>query len=225
MVWPGGRPVADSGAHWYDQVVAQWANDAQEVERQLVLPGGRPVADRRGHWYDTVDVQWPNACQNARMPPDVQDLHLDEHEIRCRLWCIVKRLHLLQLNFTLLSVFRDTNALKLHKHWRRHFAFCFSFCKIPFIERSNCVPEYCKSAKDVFYTPELYRIEIQLQGLALTWPSWRLDWIIIRSTSNIGVSYGTILTLPFFAQKKKEELPIDATTPRNAKDKIAHHSA
>ena len=49
--------------------------------------------------------------------------------------------------------------------------FLFFLCKIPFIERSNCVPEYCQSAKDVFYTPELYRIEIQLQGLALTWPS------------------------------------------------------
>ena len=151
---------------------------------------------------------------------------MDELWVKCRLWWIVKRLHLLQLNFTLLSVFRDTNALKLHKYWRRHFAFRFSFCKIPFIVRSNRVPEYCKSAKDVFYTPELYRIEIQLQGLALTWPSWRLDWNIIRSTSNIGVSYGTILTLPFLAQKKKEEVAYCCNNAyRNAKDKIAHHSA
>ena len=152
-----------------------------------------------------LPVSWKLFAVVLKKCLSYRKLRRDGHWAKCRLWWIVKRLHLLQLNFTLLSVFRDTNALKLHKHWRRHFAFRFSFCKIPFIVRSNRVTDYCQSAKDVFYTPELYRIEIQLQGLALTWPSWRLDWIIIRSTSNIGVSYGTILTLSTHAKKKKKK--------------------
>ena len=90
------------------------------------------------------------------------------------------------------------------------FTVCFFICKIPLIVRLTRVPDYCQSAKDVFYTPELYRIEIQLQGLALTWPSWRLDWNIIWSTLLIGVSYGTILTLSTEAEKKEGRKKIEA---------------
>ena len=86
----------------------------------------------------------------------------------------------------------------------------FLFVKFPLLYVFIRVPEYCQSAKDVFYRPILYAWIVYRDTYSgpctITWPSWRLDWNIIRSTSNTGVSYGTILTLSLLAKKEERRV-------------------